>query len=224
MPRVFAYIITTVAADYQLTGCVPWFEGGRVFFGPCKKKMRPCVSKGDYIMGISPSGVGNVRRVLLWMRAGKPMTFAKAYHRGHSEQMFNLVRGTAIHVRPRRVVSQIAGNPESYEHIPGAPHSSTWPSDIRGNRDCFIVGDRGAWVAGNDGQIVTQQLVDLLREGIAWRGIATVQNPLTENARGKHVCLTGKAAQAVIAWVRSPTRISRSSQPPKTCKRKCSCE
>jgi hypothetical protein len=33
------------------------------------------------------------------------------------------VRGTAIHVRPRNVPVYRPGDPGSYEHIPGAPHS-----------------------------------------------------------------------------------------------------
>ncbi len=82
MLRVFAYIISTVGPDYRLIGSVPWVKEGKVFFGPCKKNMRPEVEEGDYIMGISPAGVGRQRRVLLWMRVDKKMTFASAYQRG----------------------------------------------------------------------------------------------------------------------------------------------
>jgi hypothetical protein len=225
VPRVFAYIIRTVGANYKLTGSVPWVKEGKVFFGPCKKRMRPYVKKGDYVMGISPSGVGEQRRVLLWMRVGEKMTFADAYQRGETDRLFRLARRNAIHVRPRRGTHHVDGVPETYEHIPNADHSSDWRTDIEGERDAFFVGENGSWVAGYGGPVVTQELVDLLRTGVTWKGDATLQNPLTENPRGKHALLKGNAARRVIEWVRKPAkRLLSSPSTASRCHRKCSCE
>jgi hypothetical protein len=67
---------------------VAWVKEGQVFFRPRKKNMRPKMKKGDYVMGISPAGVGAHRRVLLWMRLLEPMTFAEAYKRGDTDRLF----------------------------------------------------------------------------------------------------------------------------------------
>jgi len=223
--RVFAYIIATVGPNYELRGSVPWVKQGKVFFGPCKKNMRPYVREGDYIMGISPAGVGEQRRVLLWMRVGEKMTFAGAYQRGETDRLFRLARRNAIHIRPKRGVGRLDGDPDMYEHIPHAPHSSDWRTDIKGKRDVFFTGENGSWIAGKDGPQVTEKLVELLREGITWRGHATLRNPLTENPRGKHALLTGNAARRVIDWVPEPTkRLLSSPLRPTCCQRKCSCE
>lgn len=226
MPRVFAYIIRTVGRNYELTGCVPWVAHGRVFFGPCKKKMRPELKPGDYIMGISRAGAGKQRRVLLWMQVAKRMTFADAYLRGNSDWVFRAARGHAIHVRPREGSNFRAGEVASYEHIPNAPHSNKWRSDIRGKRDAFLVGSKASWVAAANAPKVTQELVDLLKTGISWSGKATVKNPLTQNARGKHAVLTGKEAQRVIDWVPRVSHPVRFSIPAthSVCVRSCSCD
>lgn len=224
-PRVFAYIIRTVGAGYRLKGAVPWFSGGKIFFGACKKRMRPDVEPGDYIMGISGAGAGRPRRVLLWMKVDKRMTFKEAYERGETDKVFRDVRGTAIHVRPRNVPLHQPGDPGCYEHIHGAPHSDEWQTDLKGKRDVFLTGARGSWVAAKKGPEVTEVLVDLLRDGIKWKGNATVTHPLTENARGKHALLVGATARQIILWV------PRVQTPPESnlvsrnaCARKCSCE
>lgn len=222
--RVFAYIIASVGPNYKLRGTVPWVKEGRVFFGPCKKKMRPEMEPGDYVMGISPAGVGEQRRVLLWMRIAERMTFAQAYERGEIDRLFRLARGNAIHVRPKKGIDPIEGNPDTYEHIPHATHSSDWKTDIRGERDAFFVGDKNSWAAEGDGPAVTEELVALLREGIKWRGNPTIQNPVTENARGKHALLTGDAARRVIQWVPEPSKRLFSSRSKIRCGRHCSCE
>lgn len=223
-PRIFAYIISTVGPGFRLIGSVPWIKEGKVFFGPCKKRMRPEIREEDYIMGLSPAGIGTERRVLLWMRVEKTMTFAQAYARGDSTRVFRLARGHAIHVRPKSGVEHIPGDPNSYEHIPGAPHSSDWETDIKGSRDVFISGADGSWVAGKEGPIVTAELVELLRAGITWRGTPTIQNPLTKNPRGKHALLIGDSARRIISWVREPDRRILSSSSRTTCQRECSCE
>jgi hypothetical protein len=223
-PHVFAYIITSVGPNYKLRGSVPWVKEGTVFFGPCKKKMRPEMKVGDYVMGISPAGVGECRRVLLWMRVKEEMTFAEAYRRGETDRLFRLARGNAIHVRPKRGIDHVDGNPNTYEHIPHATHSSDWRTDIKGERDAFFVGDKDSWAAEGGGPVVTEELVELLREGIKWRGKPTIQNPLTENARGKHVLLTGESARRVIQWVPEPRKRLFSSRSRTACGRHCSCE
>jgi hypothetical protein len=222
--RVFAYIIASVGPRYKLRGTVPWVKEGTVFFGPCKKKMRPEMKEGDYVMGISPAGVGEHRRVLLWMRVHKKMTFAKAYELGGMDRLFRLARGNAIHVRPKKGIDRVAGNPNTYEHIPHATHSSDWKTDIKGKRDAFFVGDKNSWAAESGGPVVTEELVELLREGIPWRGNPTIENPLTENARGKHALLTGEAARRVIEWVPEPSKRLLSSRSRIKCGRHCSCE
>jgi hypothetical protein len=133
-PRVFAYIIATVGSNYKLRGTVPWVKEGQVFFGPCKKRMRPEMNRGDYVMGISPAGIGKKRRVLLWMRIAERMTVAQAYKRGGTDRLFRLARANAIHVRPKKGILHVAGHPDAYEHIPHADHSSGWKSDIRGKK------------------------------------------------------------------------------------------
>ncbi len=224
MTRVFAYIIRTVGARYRLTGYVPWVSQGKVFFGPCKKTMRPDVDCGDYILGISGAAGGNPRRVLLWMRVVERLTFAEAYDRGKTDSAFRAIRGKAIHVRPHKLVAHVPGDPECYRHIQGAPHSDDWQTDIKGSRDVFLVGGRYSWVAGNEGPEVTEDLVALLRQGIQWKGNSTIRNPLTEHARGRHVLVTGRTAQEIISWVpqmQNPPYFL--SGPRTTCIRTCSC-
>jgi len=224
-PRVFAYIIRTVGAGYRLNGAVPWVSGGKVFFGACKKRMRPDVQPGDYIMGISGAGAGRPRRVLLWMKVDKRMTFKDAYDRGETDKAFRDVRGTAIHVRPRNVPLHHPGDPGCYEHIPGAPHSDEWESDLKGKRDVFLTGTKGSWVAAEKGPEVTAVLVDLLRDGINWKGNVTVTHPLTENARGKHALVVGTTARQIISWIpRGRIGIGSESGPRSACSRKCSCD
>jgi hypothetical protein len=224
-PRVFAYIIASVGPNYKLRGSVPWVKEGKVFFGPCKRYMRPKVEEGDYIMGISPAG--KQRRVLLWMRVGEKMTFADAYERGKTDRLFRLARRNAIHVRPRRDIEHIPGNPSTYEHIPGATHSKDWPKDIEEKgekRDTFLVGDKSSWAAEQGGPLVTQELIEMIRIGIKGGAGPTIHNPLTQNARGKHALVTGKAAQQIIKWVPEPSKRLLSSRSRTTCHRTCSCE
>jgi hypothetical protein len=222
-PRVFAYVIASVGPNYKLRGTVPWVKEGTVFFGPCKKNMRPGMRVGDYVMGISPAGVGKQRRVLLWMHIAEAMTFAQAYNRGETDRLFRFARGNAIHVRPKKGVNHVEGDPDTYEHIPRATHSSDWRTDIRGKRDTFFFGDKDSWAAESGGPVVTQELVELLREGIKWRGKPTIQNPLTENARGKHALLTGEFALSVIHWLPRPRKRLFSSRSRIRCGRHCSC-
>lgn len=221
--RIFAYIISTVDSRYRLTGFVPYVQDGKVFFGPCKRRMRPYVREGDYIMGISGSSAPLPRRIILWMNVGEPpMKFEEAWSRGEVDATFRKLRGGAIHIRPVKGAEGMP-SPDCYEHIPGAPHEDDWKSDVRGNRDVFLAGASGSWVAEANGPEVTRELVEILRAGIDWNGCATVENPLTENAIGKHVVLTGPLAQQVILSMpkRATTTLAGKRS---ACETRCGCE
>jgi hypothetical protein len=143
--RVFVYIIGRVGSQYKLTGRVPSIAEGRIFFGPCKKLMRPKMNDGDYVMGISPAQCGE-RRVLLWMPIAKRMTFAQAYWCGEEDSAFRAARGKAIHVRPIEGLKFTPGCPGCYEHIKGAIHPDDWPEDLLHDRDAFFVGNEQSWI------------------------------------------------------------------------------
>jgi hypothetical protein len=221
--RLFAYIIRTVDSHYRVTGCVPWFENGKVFFGPCKKRMRPEVREGDYIMGISGSTAPHPRRVLLWMRVEERLTFRAAWERGDFDPTFRKLRGMAMHIRPRRVTADVP-SPDCYEHVHGAPHGGDWKNDVKGDRDVFLVGDPSSWLTSADGPEVTSELLEVLRGGITWKGEATLKNPLTNNARGKHVLLTGKLAEQVIRWMPKLMTDVKTRRDNSACERSCSCK
>ncbi len=235
-PAVFAYIIATVEKGYRLVGSVPWVARGHVFFGPYKKNMRPKVMKDDYILGISPSGIGR-RRVLLWLQVADIISFAEAFRRGNGKdgtgKLYKSLRASGrngerdtkpIHIKPRdkEVYEVQNGDPNRYEHILGAPHEDDWETDIRGAKDCFLIGSNGSWVAGKDGPVVTSDLVDLIATGISC-GRATVDNPLTQNARGKHATIVGDDAVKLIHLMENlrPERSLVNSAPDNN--RRCSC-
>lgn len=164
MPTGFIYVVPTVGNDYLQPSlrCVPtWFEG-RIYFGPCKRPMRPRMMPGDYVFGISPSGVFP-RRIVFTGRIAEKMTFGEAY------EWFPKLRGPAgpIHVRPARMPA--SGYPDSlYEHIPGANHAESWRSDIRTPElDAFFVCEAagecsGRWL-GSAGPAVNGNILVLLK-------------------------------------------------------------
>ncbi len=224
--RVFAYVIRTVSRGYRLTGCVPWVSRELVLFGPCKKRMRPEIGEDDYIVGISPAGVGKSRRVLLWMRVKERITFGEAYQRGKSNSRLRAARGHAIHMRPKRGLAFHPGDVGSYEHIPGAPHGDDWASYVEGKRDVFLIGAPESWVAESQAPVVDGTLLKLLKIGARWKGHATIDNPLTENARGRHAKIGGKTARQIREWIaeRSPSERVQQSHSHTRCGRKCDCE
>lgn len=195
------------------------------FFGPCKKRMRPEIQEGDYILGISPANAGLVRRILLWMRVKRKMTFGKAYRRGEAEKSFQAARGHAIHVRPKPGRPFQAGKPACYQHIKGAPHQKTWREDLRGERDVLFEGSDDSWVAEATGPVVTEELVALLRSGIKWGAKATVKNPLTQNARGRHAIVTGADATRLVRLIQRPKHTIEFSDPKSrtSCQGSCEC-
>ena len=175
--------------------------------------MRPEVEPGDYILGISGAGGGTPRRVLLWMCVCETISFAEAYRRGERDPAFRAARGGPIHVRPKKGVAFVRGWPPSYAHIKGATHVQDWKGDIWRERDAFLAGDRGSWVAGAVGPEVTENLVSLLGAGINLKGETTVQNPLTKNSRGKHAVVEGAAARKIVNLMRAKRVISIETSP-----------
>ena len=164
MSTGFIYVIPTVGKDYVQPSlqCVPTFFEGTIYFGPCKKPMRPKMKPGDYVFGISPSGAFP-RRVVFAAKIDEKMTFAKAYER------FPKLRGPVgpIHVRPARMP---AGSfPDShYEHIPGANHENNWRSDIQTPAlDAFFVCERAStcagWWLGVKGPAVHGEILEFLK-------------------------------------------------------------
>ena len=164
MSTGFIYVIPTVGKDYLQPSlqCVPTFFEGSIYFGPCKKPMRPKMKPGDYVFGMSPSGTFP-RRVVFAAKIAEKMTFGEAYER------FLGLRGPVgpIHVRPARMP---AGRfPDSlYEHIPGANHAENWRSDIQTPKlDAFFVCEPettclGRWM-GVAGSAVNGEIVEFLK-------------------------------------------------------------
>lgn len=186
MAKGFIYIVRTVTASYQQTAfCnVPTQWKERLYFGPCKKPMRPRMSPGDYVFGISPSGI-SPRRVVFAARIEERITFAEAYERLPD------LRGPPgpIHVRP---VTRDGGFPSSaYEHIPGAMHAKDWKADLgRRDLDRFFIchradGWQNRWL-GPAGPEVDDELAEFFREcavhgaagWLADRSTGTKQNPV----------------------------------------------
>ena len=125
MSKGFAYVVSTVTRAYEQPSldCVPTAFGDRIFFGPCKKPMRPRVQEGDYLFGISGSTT-SPRRVVFAIQVEEIVAFGEAYGR------YPALRGPQgpVHVKP---VSRPGSFPRSeYEHIPGSTHPNDWESDL----------------------------------------------------------------------------------------------
>ncbi|MFH1672727.1 MAG: hypothetical protein ABIF87_04805 [Pseudomonadota bacterium] len=131
----FIYVVRSITKDYVQKNFynVPseWEE--RLYFGPCKKPMRPKMKPGDYIFGLSPSGT-RLRRIVFAVQIEERISFGEAYCR------FPDLRGPEgpIHVRP---VKRTGHFPVShYEHIPGAMHEEDWEADLKTPElDAFFV-------------------------------------------------------------------------------------
>jgi hypothetical protein len=157
------------------------------------------------------------------MRVEERLTFRDAWERGDFDPTFRMLRGVAIHIRPRRGTADLL-SPDCYEHVLGAPHGDDWKNDVRGDRDVFLVGDPSSWLTSADGPEVTSELLEVLRGGITWKGEATLKNPLTKNAIGKHVLLTGKLAEQVIRWMPRLKAVEKTRRDNTACKRFCFCK
>jgi hypothetical protein len=157
----FIYVVKTVTRHYEQKSfhCTPTEWERRIYFGPCKRAMRPKMRAGDYVFGISPSHKGTPRRIVFIARIEERITFAEAYER------FPELRGPdgPIHVRP---VTR-AGLPfprSHYEHIPEATHCEDWDHDLTSaDQDAFFVcsepeGCCGHWLGASGPEIDTDIL------------------------------------------------------------------
>lgn len=169
MATGFIYTIPTVDRDYNQPNmvAVPTWHVDRIYFGPCKRSMRPRMQAGDYVFGLSASNTFP-KRVLFAARISERIIFAAAFER------FPDLRGPdgPIHVRP--VKRPELSFPDShYEHIPGGNHSDTWRADIRTPAlDAFFVCDQastcvGRWLGAN-GPAVNGELLEFLKSCEVW--------------------------------------------------------
>jgi len=136
MSTGFVYVVRTAGTkDYiQSQFCnVPTEWGDRLYFGPCKKAMRPKMESGDYVFGISPSKP-RPRRILFAAKIEERITFKEAHER------FSDLHGPEgpIHVCP---IQGTGSFPTSkYKHIPGSMHEKDWQSDLATpEMDAFFV-------------------------------------------------------------------------------------
>lgn len=174
MPTGFIYVVTSVGKDFKQPSlqAVPTWFGDRLYFGPCKRAMRPRMRPGDFVFGISPSlGSRKPRRVLFGAKIAERMTFEAAYHQ------YPFLRGPEgpIHVTPHGIPG--TRFPYSrYEHIPGANHPGDWPSDLATpDRDAFFVCDAatectGRWL-GASGPLVEGDILGFLRNCQVWGSV-----------------------------------------------------
>jgi hypothetical protein len=187
MSTGFIYTITTLNANYlqKSFSNVPTQHGDRIYFGPCKKVMRPKVRPGDYIFGISPTKPAP-RRIVFVGQVEERITFGDAYNR------FPGLRGPTgpIHVRP---VQRSGAFPYcAYEHIPGAEHEERWAADLASpEMDAFFVCHRnnegiGQWL-GECGPKIDEEIFTFLKTCSVYgktgflsttNSSSTLQNPI----------------------------------------------
>ncbi len=135
MSTGFIYIVASTKKDYTQKAFynVPTPCGALLYFGACKKRMRPRMNEGDYIFGISSSKT-RPRRIVFAARIDECINFAEAYHR------YRELRGPEgpIHVQP---IKGKGSFPRShYEHIPGSTHRKRWERDFASpNLDRFFI-------------------------------------------------------------------------------------
>jgi len=146
MPTGFIYVLSTVSKYYeQWHFCnVPTEWEGRLYFGPCKKPMRPRMGRGDFVFGISGSYT-SPRRVVFVGKIEERITFAEAYNR------FPELRGPngPIHVRPLKVDRTGPFPRSSYDLIPEAMHGDDWEADLASRElDAFFVCSEADGIAG----------------------------------------------------------------------------
>ncbi len=138
MATGFVYVVRTIKTKnyIQKHFCnVPTEWGDRLYFGPCKKMMRPKMRSGDYIFGISPAEL-SPRRVVFVAQIEERITFKEAYIR------FPGLHGPRgpIHVRPIQGTGSFPTS--NYEPIPGSMHEDKkkWQRDLATcERDAFFV-------------------------------------------------------------------------------------
>ena len=191
MATGFIYVVTSVTRQYQQEEFrnVPTEWNDRLFFGPCKKPMRPRMTPGDYVFGVSPSRCGT-RRIVFAARIEERIAFAEAFERYPS------LHGPPgpIHVRP---VLRAAPFPLSaYEHIPDAMHANNWESDLATrNLDAFFVCDRadgwlGRWL-GRQGPEIDDELLAFLRTCAVYGQVGRLSSANRGASKTRPVCHGG---------------------------------
>jgi len=194
MASGFIYVIRSLTKDYVQKEFwnVPTEWRERIYFGPCKRPMRPKVREKDYIFGISPAKCGP-RRIVFVAKIEERITFKKAFHR------FPGLRGPEgpIPVRPIKGTGSFPHS--SYEHIPGSIHAKCWQRDLASSElDAFFVcspanGWIGRWVGQFGPGIDIEMLKFLMTCSIhgtsgqlsAKNKDATLRNPI---AHGRLYC------------------------------------
>jgi hypothetical protein len=159
----FIYVVTTVNKDYiqKKFRNVPTEWGERLYFGPCKRQMRPKMKCGDYIFGISPSKP-QPRRIIFAAHVEERITFEEAYIR------FPDLQGPKgpIHVCPIQGTGSFPTS--NYEHIPDSEHEEDWKKDLATRElDAFFVcservGWQGRWL-GQRGPKMDEEILSFLK-------------------------------------------------------------
>jgi hypothetical protein len=185
MAKGFIYVVKKLTRDYvQRKFCaVPTFWGERLYFGPCKKPMRPRMQAGDYVFGISDSKL-TPRRIVFIAQIEERIRFAEAYER------FPELRGPEgpIHVKP---IPGAGSFPASeYQHIRGSMHEDGWEDDL-GTRDldAFFVctqrnGGLGDWL-GRHGPEIDPDILSFLQT-CGLHGTSVPPNTRNEDATLKY--------------------------------------
>ena len=177
MSTGFIYVVTTVNPRYEQKHfySVPTEGAIRLYFGPCKRLMRPRMHPGDYVFGVSPSTTAQ-RRIVFIAKIAERITFAEAYGR------FPKLHGPLgpIHVRPLKVKRNGSFPRSDYAHIKGSMHGGKpdhakkrggreeWEGDLASPKlDAFFVcapaaGCVGRWL-GERGPAVNERILDFLR-------------------------------------------------------------
>ena len=174
----FIYVVRSITKEYVQKNFhnVPTEWEQRLYFGPCKKPMRPKMKPGDYIFGLSPSGI-RPRRIVFAVQIEERISFGEAYRR------FPDLRGPEgpIHVRP---VQRMGHFPVShYEHIPGAMHEEDWEADLKSPElDAFSVcSKRSGWLGrwlGHYGPETDEDILDFFKTCSVYgkKGLLSRQN------------------------------------------------
>ena len=218
MATGFIYVVKSVNRDYmQRASCnVPTEFGDRLYFGPCKKQMRPRMKTRDFIFGVSPACT-SPRRIIFVAEIEDPMTFAEAYLR------FPGLQGPEgpIHVRP---IPGIGAFPQSsYEHIPGSMHEDDWVDDLATpDLDRFFVcrqrdGFEGRWL-GSSGPEIDDEILAFLntcsvygRAGYLGQNTGTLRNPIAYGGMYTGLHLETPSPEVLTAICRN--RISGEDEP-----------
>lgn len=163
MPTGFIYVVNTVERNYAQRGfsSIPTAWGGRLYFGPCKRAMRPKVREGDFIFGVSPARTPT-RRFVFATQVEESIDYKEAHKR------FPELHGPAgpIHVKPVQATGAFPYS--NYQHIPGAIHADEWVNDLATfDHDRFFVcaeptGWLGRWL-GQHGPAINGEILAFLK-------------------------------------------------------------